>query len=223
MTIVKHVGLLRPTAPKARFLFLGNYIDRGPHPVECLALLSSLKVLFPNQIFLLRGNHEDRAVNGDLFRFDSLNNFLFIYFFFLSFSYNDGAFLVQCCSAYPEGVRVESADFRALYEAVRDKREVPSAYMEGINQSHGLTIWELFNKMFDSLPFGAVVDNRVFCCHGGIPRAIAQSGIDGFSRYGSDFLRDISKKVYFFFFFFQTFIIIFFIRLILFVPFLIQC
>jgi protein phosphatase len=45
-----------------RFVFLGDYIDRGAHSCEVLIFLYALKVLFPTQLFLLRGNHELRGM-----------------------------------------------------------------------------------------------------------------------------------------------------------------
>jgi len=49
---------------KARFVFVGDYIDRGQHSREVVELLMDLQKARPGQICCLRGNHEDMLVGA---------------------------------------------------------------------------------------------------------------------------------------------------------------
>lgn len=46
------------------YLFLGDFVDRGNHSLETICSLLALKVQYPNQMHLIRGNHEDRWINN---------------------------------------------------------------------------------------------------------------------------------------------------------------
>ena len=104
----------------ANILFLGDYVDRGPHSVETIGYLFALKAIAPTKVHLLRGNHETRDVNGNTSMF------------------RDGSFRSQC---------IEIAGLNA-----------------------GENLWENINTVFDFFPLAGLIDKKIFCVHGGIPR-----------------------------------------------------
>lgn len=46
----------------AKFLFLGDLVDRGLHSLETVLFVIFLKLRYPNRFFILRGNHESSAL-----------------------------------------------------------------------------------------------------------------------------------------------------------------
>lgn len=49
--------------PETNYLFLGDYVDRGKQNLETICLLLAFKVKYPDNFFLLRGNHESDGIN----------------------------------------------------------------------------------------------------------------------------------------------------------------
>lgn len=49
--------------PESNYLFLGDYVDRGKQSLESISLLLAYKIKFPENFFLLRGNHECASIN----------------------------------------------------------------------------------------------------------------------------------------------------------------
>ena len=60
--------LHRPNQKNSRVLFLGDYVDRGNYGPQIVLLLFALKQRYPQDIIMLRGNHETREMT-EMFNF----------------------------------------------------------------------------------------------------------------------------------------------------------
>ena len=99
---------------KTKYLFLGDFVDRGPNSAEVIVLLYAYKCLYPNNIYLIRGNHE----------FESMNN---------EYGFKDECF----------------------------KRDLRGQYF-----------YKRIIETYPSLPICAILDDKIFCVHGGISSLI---------------------------------------------------
>lgn len=62
-TLMKIMEFIEKEKPKF-VISLGDIVDRGPKQLECLILVLALKILKPNQFFILQGNHETFDMNN---------------------------------------------------------------------------------------------------------------------------------------------------------------
>lgn len=56
-------------------------------------------------------------------------------------------------------------ELRAIQQAFTFHREC----IDKLGPSLGASVWANINKCFDSMPVAALIDQHIFCCHGGIP------------------------------------------------------
>lgn len=94
--------------PESNYLFLGDYVDRGSQSLEVICLLLAFKVKYPENFFLLRGNHECASINR-------------------------------------------------LY-----------GFYDECKKRYNIKLWKVFTEVFNCLPVAGIIDDKIFCMHGGL-------------------------------------------------------
>ncbi|KAK7934348.1 hypothetical protein WMY93_005244 [Mugilogobius chulae] len=120
------------------YVFNGDFVDRGHDSIEILLILFAFLLVYPSDVYLNRGNHEDHIVN---LRYKQT----------IDKTSTCGGFLKYC------------AYVLYLYRRYGFTKEVLTKY-----KMHGKRILKLLQKIFSWLPLATVIDQRVLVIHGGI-------------------------------------------------------
>ena len=129
-------------------MFLGNYVDRGKQSIETICLLLAYKVKYPENFFLLRGNHESSTVN----MLNMLNGLNRMYRFYDEC--NRGFFDLFLLFLFSKKLR--KSYFSPNFNSFLGKRR------------YNFKLWKTFIDCFNSLPVAAIIGEKIFCVHGGL-------------------------------------------------------
>jgi serine/threonine-protein phosphatase PP1 catalytic subunit len=94
--------------PEANYLFLGDYVDYGKQSLETICILLAYKIKYPENFFILRGNHECAPIT-----------------------------------------RIEG-------------------FYDECKRRFNIKLWKTFTDLFNCLPVAAIIDENIFCMHGGL-------------------------------------------------------
>jgi serine/threonine-protein phosphatase PP1 catalytic subunit len=137
--------------PDANYLFLGDYVDRGKQSLETICLLLAYKIKYPENFFLLRGNHESASINR-------------IY-----------GFLDECSPAFfpLSSFRVPSVPggwYRKLTHslALRFFFFFGGGVRYAGKRRYNVKLWKAFTDCFNCMPVAAIIEEKIFAMHGGL-------------------------------------------------------
>ncbi|KAK8865169.1 hypothetical protein M9Y10_010704 [Tritrichomonas musculus] len=125
---------------KSKVVFLGDYVDRGNFSLECITLLFTIKLLYPDEFFLIRGNHEfDSICSLYGFKDEILNNYQFNH-------------------------KNKNSNHNNI-----DPNKLPFPTIP-ITNCHMYTekLYDAFIQAFSYLPISAILNKTTLCIHGGI-------------------------------------------------------
>lgn len=130
--------------------------------METISLLTCLKLRYPDRVQLIRGNHESRAVTQ--VRLPSSTR---------SCQEDQGASSTSpfsCCSSRHLDSSCKPPQLTLLGHFANPFDQTYGFYTECQRKYGSPAVWQYFTDMFDFLTLSVVIDDRIFCVHGGQSR-----------------------------------------------------
>ncbi len=125
-------------SPLNLYLFNGDFVDRGSFSVEVALTLLGLKVLYPNSVHILRGNHEAEGLNtmygfrGEVKAKYPFNNQVFVVYSIVFYEY---------CSFFPITLNELMFDaFQDVFCALPLAACINNGVFVRLRISHGLVV-----------------------------------------------------------------------------------
>ena len=141
--------------PSTNYLFMGDYVDRGYYSLETFLLLMALKVRYPHRIFMIRGNHESRQITQVYGFYDECLR-----------KYGSAEVWKYCTQVTSRSTMPTQSLLSGGHRtAARSRGHDVSPQCA---RRRGRCSCCCTCQVFDAITLSCVVENHVFCVHGGL-------------------------------------------------------
>jgi serine/threonine-protein phosphatase 2A catalytic subunit len=118
-------------------------------------LVVALKVRYPDRVTIIRGNHESRQITQVYGFYDEVG----------------GLGCTSCLMKAP-GFNPWNLTSEKLVSKLAFSNSTCAGYAECMRKYGHAGIWKAFTDLFDYMPLTAVIENQIFCPHGGLSPSI---------------------------------------------------
>ena len=201
-----------------KYVFLGDFVDRGHKSLEVICLLLALKIAYPRKVFLIRGNHECNAMN-ELYGFHAeIKERTLCDANDICINNNGNMNRIDCDDDDVDDVD-DDCDCRSSCDQECTTDEETDGEIEKDSNNYFIdnengnkffrkngkiifsnyksmedTLKECFNKIFCMLPLSGLIGERILCVHGGIGELSKISDISSLTR-PCDVVCDASQEM----------------------------